>query len=70
MNHPFDQVIHYPWAKKQNIGFMRAGIYAAMSADCSRVRLHKLGQSPAAAGILDVGIYKNRHWKVKLRTVR
>lgn len=48
---------------------MRAGIYAAMDAKCARVRLYHLAQTPAGRRTLDVGIYKNRHWRVKVHVV-
>ena len=50
-------------------GFMRAGVYAAMGANCSRVLMYKLGLTKAGHEVLDVGIYQNRHWKVKVQTV-
>mmetsp|Transcript_8754 Transcript_8754/g.18672 ORF Transcript_8754/g.18672 Transcript_8754/m.18672 type:complete len:391 (-) Transcript_8754:207-1379(-) len=69
LNHPFDHLVYYPWDAKRNKALMRAGIYAAMAHDCQRVRLYQLAQTPAAKEWLDVGIYKNRHWRVKLKTV-
>lgn len=69
LNHPFDQLVSYPWALKTNKAFMRAGLYAAMAANCSRVQLVRLAAKPSARQWLDVGIYKNRHWRVKLSTV-
>jgi len=33
-------------------------------------RLYEVAQTPDAKGLLDVGIYKNRHWKVKVALVR
>jgi hypothetical protein len=48
---------------------MRAGVYAAMGANCSRVLLYKLALTKAGHEVLDVGIYQNRHWKVKVKTV-
>lgn len=50
-------------------GFMRVGLYGAMAANCSRVQVHRLGQSKEGKELLDVGVYQNRHWKVKLKTV-
>ncbi|KXZ50192.1 hypothetical protein GPECTOR_17g829 [Gonium pectorale] len=69
MNHPFEELIDYPWAKKIEMGFMRVGVYAAMAANCSRVLVHRVAQSKAGREVLDVGIYQNRHWKVKVKTV-
>ncbi|EFJ50159.1 hypothetical protein VOLCADRAFT_103989 [Volvox carteri f. nagariensis] len=69
MNHPFEQLIDYPWDKKIERGFMRVGIYGAMAANCSRVLMYKVAQSRAGQEVLDVGIYQNRHWKVKVKTV-
>ncbi len=48
---------------------MRVGLYGAMAANCSRVQVHRLGQSKEGRELLDVGVYQNRHWKVKLKTV-
>lgn len=70
MNHPFDTLIDYPWEKKANKAFMRAGIYAAMAHNCSRVQLYNMAQTAKGKQWLDVGIYKNRHWKVRVKTVR
>lgn len=69
MNHPFEELISYPWEKKIEKGFMRVGLYGAMAANCSRVQVHRLGQSKEGKELLDVGVYQNRHWKVKLKTV-
>ncbi|GAX77762.1 hypothetical protein CEUSTIGMA_g5205.t1 [Chlamydomonas eustigma] len=66
LNHPFDHLVYYPWELKKKQAMMRAGIYAAMDAHCSRVRLYRLGITQAALGRMDVGIYKNRHWAVKV----
>lgn len=49
---------------------MRVGVYAAMAANCSRVQLAKLAHTQPGKQWLDVGIYQNRHWKVKIKTVR
>lgn len=38
LNHPFDQIVFYPWDLKNHTAMMRAGIYPAMDARCSRVR--------------------------------
>eukprot|EP00955_Chlamydomonas_euryale_P035044 349961-Chlamydomonas_euryale.AAC.18 len=65
LNHPFDVLVNFPWQLKKSVAFMRAGIYAAMDAECSRIRLYRLSQTPAGKRTLDVGIYKNRHWRVK-----
>ncbi|GFR49118.1 hypothetical protein Agub_g10914 [Astrephomene gubernaculifera] len=69
MNHPFEQLIDYPWEKKIEKGFMRVGVYGAMAANCSRVLLQRVGGSREGRQVLDVGIYQNRHWKVKVKTV-
>ncbi|PNW79812.1 hypothetical protein CHLRE_08g367750v5 [Chlamydomonas reinhardtii] len=69
MNHPFEELIDYPWEKKIEKGFMRVGVYAAMPFNCSRVLINKVGQTKAGREVLDVGIYQNRHWKVKVKTV-
>ncbi len=69
LNHPFDLLVNYPWPMKSHQAMMRAGIYPAMDANCSRVRLYKLGQRRAGRGKLDVGIYKNRHWSVRVPLV-
>jgi hypothetical protein len=45
---------------------MRAGVYAAMDAQCPRMQLYRLAQTPASQGLLDVGIYKNKHWRIKV----
>ena len=37
---------------------------------CLSFRLYEVGQTPEARGLLDFGIYKNRHWKVKVALVR
>jgi hypothetical protein len=69
MNHPFDTLFDYPWEQKQDKAFMRAGIYAAMAHNCSRVQLYSMAQTQKGKQWLDVGIYKNRHWKVRVKTV-
>lgn len=38
LNHPFDHLVHFPWAEKNDTAFMRAGLYPAMDARCARVR--------------------------------
>jgi len=38
LNHPFDQVVYFPWENKTHVAMMRAGIYPAMDARCSRVK--------------------------------
>ncbi|KAG2482883.1 hypothetical protein HYH03_018226 [Edaphochlamys debaryana] len=69
MNHPFEALVDYPWDKKIEKGFMRVGVYAAMPFNCSRVLVNKVGLTKAGSEVLDVGIYQNRHWKVKVKTV-
>ncbi len=69
MNHPFDQLLQYPWDRQEPVAFMRAGLYAAMAPNCSRVQLYRLARTQAGKGVLDVGIYQNRHWRVKVDTV-
>ena len=69
LNHPFDLLVYFPWENKSHVAMMRAGIYPAMDARCSRVRLFELGQTAAAKGRVDIGIYKNRHTKVKVPLV-
>ncbi len=46
------------------------GVYGAMAFNCSRVLLYKVAQTRAGREVLDVGIYQNRHWKVRVKTVR
>jgi hypothetical protein len=41
-----------------------------MPANCSRVLLNRVAQTRAGREALDVGIYQNKHWKVKVKTVR
>lgn len=69
MNHPFDHLIDFPWHLKSSKAFMRAGVYAAMARNCSRVLVYRMANSRAGQKWLDVGIYKNRHPHVKLKTV-
>ena len=38
LNHPFDHLVYFPWGPKKHATMMRAGIYAAMNARCSRVK--------------------------------
>ncbi|GLI63234.1 hypothetical protein VaNZ11_006123 [Volvox africanus] len=69
MNHPFEQLVDYPWEQKIEKGFMRVGIYGAMAFNCSRVLINKVAQTAAGREVLDVGIYQNKHWRVKVKTV-
>ncbi|KAG1671399.1 hypothetical protein FOA52_011896 [Chlamydomonas sp. UWO 241] len=69
LNHPFDTLVAFPWEAKTPTAFLRAGMYAAMDVQCARMQLYKLAQMPVSQGLLDVGIYKNKHWRVKVPLV-
>ncbi|GIM13398.1 hypothetical protein Vretimale_16542 [Volvox reticuliferus] len=40
-----------------------------MAYNCSRVLINKVAQTAGGREVLDVGIYQNRHWRVKVKTV-
>ncbi len=71
MNHPFDSLLHCAPGRQLDVAFMRAGLYQAMAANCSRVLLYRLAQTDEGRALgLDVGIYQNRHHGVRVKTVR